>query len=208
MEAFRDQFSGNQKERKAAQAQPQKQQPKKQKAPEPEVLPAAEQPAFFAKNIRLKVAKIVSVERNPESDKLYIEHLDDGSGEDRVIQSGLVPYLTPEQLLGKHIILADNLKPRKMRGVESRGMLLAADYKDADGKECVEVLSVPWAAPGTNVVLEGDDVNAVKPDNIEADMFFSIEINVVDKSVEIGGKKLTADGKVITTEFTVNGGVH
>ena len=208
MEAFRDQFSGNQKERKAAQAQPQKQQPKKQKAPEPEVLPAAEQPAFFAKNIRLKVAKIVSVERNPESDKLYIEHLDDGSGEDRVIQSGLVPYLTPEQLLGKHIILADNLKPRKMRGVESRGMLLAADYKDADGKECVEVLSAPWAAPGTNVVLEGDDVNAVKPDNIEADMFFSIEINVVEKSVEIGGKKLTADRKVITTEFTVNGGVH
>lgn len=209
MESFRDKFSGNQKERKEAnaQAQPQKQQPKK-KAPEPEILPAAEQPAYFAKNIRLKVAKIVSVERNPESDKLYIEHLDDGSGEDRVIQSGLVPYLTPEQLLGKHIILADNLKPRKMRGVESRGMLLAADYKDADGKECVEVLSAPWAAPGTNVVLDGDDVNAVKPDNIEADMFFSIEINVVDKNVEIGGKKLTADGKVLTTEFTVNGGVH
>ena len=208
MEAFRDQFSGNQKERKEAQAQPQKQQPKKQKAPEPEVLPAAEQPAFFAKNIRLKVAKIVSVERNPESDKLYIEHLDDGSGEDRVIQSGLVPYLTPEQLLGKHIILADNLKPRKMRGVESRGMLLAADYKDADGKECVEVLSAPWAAPGTNVILEGDDVNAVKPDNIDAEMFFSIEINVVEKSVEIGGKKLVADGKALGTEFTVNGGVH
>ncbi len=211
MESFRDQFSGNQKDRKEVkpqQAQPQKQQPKKQKAPEPEVLPAAEQSAFFAKNIRLKVAKIVSVERNPESDKLYIEHLDDGSGEDRVIQSGLVPYLTPEQLLGKHIILADNLKPRKMRGVESRGMLLAADYKDADGKECVEVLSAPWAAPGTNVVLEGDDVDAVKPDNIEADMFFSIEINVVEKNVEIGGKKLTADGKILTTEFTVNGGVH
>ena len=210
MESFRDQFSGNQKERKEAKApaQPQKQQPKKQKAPEPEVLPAAEQPAFFAKNIRLKVAKIVSVERNPESDKLYIEHLDDGSGEERVIQSGLVPYLTPEQLLGKHIILADNLKPRKMRGVESRGMLLAADYKDADGKECVEVLSAPWAAPGTNVILEGDDVNAAKPDNIDAEMFFSIEINVVEKSVEIGGKKLVADGKALGTEFTVNGGVH
>lgn len=208
MESFRDQFSGNQKERKEAKAQAQKQQPKKQKSSEPEVLPAEEQPAYFAKNIRLKVAKIVSVERNPESDKLYIEHLDDGSGEDRVIQSGLVPYLTPEELMGKHIILADNLKPRKMRGIESRGMLLAADYKDADGKDCVEVLSAPWAAPGTNVVLEGDDVNAAKPDNIDADMFFSIEINVVDKNVEIGGKKLVADGRIISTEFTVNGGVH
>lgn len=208
MESFRDQFSGNQKDRKEAKAQAQKQQPKKQKSSEPEVLPAGEQPAYFAKNIRLKVAKIVSVERNPESDKLYIEHLDDGSGEDRVIQSGLVPYLTPEELMGKHIILADNLKPRKMRGIESRGMLLAADYKDADGKDCVEVLSAPWAAPGTNVVLEGDDVNAVKPDNIDADMFFSIEINVVDKNVEIGGKKLVADGRIISTEFTINGGVH
>lgn len=208
MESFRDQFSGNQKERKEAKAQAQKQQPKKQKSSEPEVLPAGEQPAYFAKNIRLKVAKIVSVERNPESDKLYIEHLDDGSGEDRVIQSGLVPYLTPEELMGKHIILADNLKPRKMRGIESRGMLLAADYKDADGKDCVEVLSAPWADPGTNVVLEGDDVNAAKPDNIDADMFFSIEINVVDKDVEIGGKKLVADGRIISTEFTVNGGVH
>ena len=154
------------------------------------------------------MAKIVSVERNPESDKLYIEHLDDGSGEDRVIQSGLVPYLTPEELMGKHIILADNLKPRKMRGVESRGMLLAADYKDADGKECVEVLTAPWAAPGTQVVLEGDDPAGIKPDNIDAGLFFSIEVNVVNKNVEIGGKKLVADGKILTTEKTENGGVH
>ncbi|MCR5699796.1 MAG: methionine--tRNA ligase, partial [Treponemataceae bacterium] len=103
----------------------------------------------FNKNIVLKVAKIVSVERNPDSDKLYIEHLDDGSGNDRVIQSGLVPYLKEEELLGKHVVIADNLKPRKMRGVESRGMLLAADYKDADGKDCVEILTCPWANPGT-----------------------------------------------------------
>ena len=211
MEAFKEKFSGNQKERNAAKESPkkeQKQQPKKQKPQEPVVLPAGEQPAYFAKNIRLKVAKIISVERNPESDKLYIEHLDDGSGQERVIQSGLVPYLKPEELMGRHIILADNLKPRKMRGIESRGMLLAADYKDADGKDCVEVLTAPWAAPGTVVVLEGDDVNAVKPENIDADMFFSIEINVVNKAVEIGGKKLIADGRALATEFTVNGGVH
>ena len=209
MEEFKEKFSGSQKERKEApKKEEKKQQPKKQAKAEPEVLPFGEQAAYFAKNIRLKVAKIVSVERNPESDKLYIEHLDDGSGEDRVIQSGLVPYLTPEELLGKHIILADNLKPRKMRGIESRGMLLAADYKNAEGKDCVEVLTASWAAPGTDVVLEGDDVNAVKPDNIDADMFFAIEINVVNKNVEIGGKKLMADGKLLGTEFTVNGGVH
>lgn len=209
MEAFRDKFSGSQKERKEEKKPEQKKAKKKEKPPvEDEVLPFEQQAPFFTQNIRLKVAKIVSVERNPESDKLYIEHLDDGSGEDRVIQSGLVPYLTPEELMGKHIILADNLKPRKMRGVESRGMLLAADYKDADGKDCVEVLTAPWAAPGTQVVLEGDDPAGVKPDNIDAGLFFSIEVNVVNRNVEIGGKKLVVDGKILTTEKTENGGVH
>ena len=207
MLAFRAKFAGSQNERKEG-GKAEKKQKKQEKKSEPEVLPADKQPEFFAKNIQLKVAKIVSVERNPDSDKLYIEHLDDGSGTDRVIQSGLVPYLKESELLGKHVIIADNLAPRKMRGVESRGMLLAADYKNQEGKDCVEPLTAPWAAPGTKVILEGDDVNAEKPAEISADVFFQIAINVVDKNVEIGGKKLTADGKVISTEFTENGGVN
>lgn len=207
MLAFRAKFAGSQNERKDGD-KAEKKQKKQEKKAEPEVLPAEKQPEFFAKNIQLKVAKIVSVERNPDSDKLYIEHLDDGSGTDRVIQSGLVPYLKESELLGKHVIIADNLAPRKMRGVESRGMLLAADYKNPEGKDCVEPLTAPWAAPGTKVILEGDDVNAEKPAEISADVFFQIAINVVDKNVEIGGKKLTADGKVISTEFTENGGVN
>lgn len=207
MLAFRAKFAGSQTERKEG-GKAEKKQKKQEKKTEPEVLPAEKQPEFFAKNIQLKVAKIVSVERNPDSDKLYIEHLDDGSGTDRVIQSGLVPYLKESELLGKHVIIADNLAPRKMRGIESRGMLLAADYKDADGKDCVEPITAPWAAPGTKVILEGDDANAEKPSEISADTFFQIAINVVNKNVEIGGKKLMAAGKVIFTEFTENGGVN
>lgn len=207
MLAFRAKFAGSQTERKEG-GKAEKKQKKQEKKTEPEVLPAEKQPEFFAKNIQLKVAKIVSVERNPDSDKLYIEHLDDGSGTDRVIQSGLVPYLKESELLGKHVIIADNLAPRKMRGIESRGMLLAADYKDADGKDCVEPITAPWAAPGTKVILEGDDANAEKPSEISADTFFQIAINVVNKNVEIGGKKLMANGKVIFTEFTENGGVN
>ncbi len=206
MLAFRAKFAGNQNERNDAKKSEKKQ--KKQQKAEPEVLPVEQQAEFFAKNIQLKVAKIVSVERNPDSDKLYIEHLDDGSGNDRVIQSGLVPYLKEDELLGKHVIIADNLAPRKMRGVESRGMLLAADYKDANGKDCVEPLTAPWATPGTKVILSGDDVNAQKPAEITADDFFKVSINVVNKNVQIAGKNLTAGGKTITTEFTENGGVN
>ena len=206
-DAFREKFSGSQAERKEKAEGKQKKEKKQEKKAEPSVLPEAEQPAHFAKNIQLKVAKIVKVDRNPDSDKLYVEHLDDGSGTDRVIQSGLVPYLKEEDLLGKNVIIADNLAPRKMRGIESRGMLLAADYNDENGKECVELITAPWAEPGTKVVLEGDDVNAEKPAEIQADTFFQIEIKVNNKTVQIGGKNLTAAGKPLSTEKTVNGPV-
>ena len=204
MEELRKRYAGKQEKPE----QKNKKNEKKAKKEEPIVLPLEEQPAHFAKNIQLKVAKIVSVERNPDSDKLYVEHLDDGSGQDRVIQSGLVPYLKEEDLLGKHVIIADNLAPRKMRGIESRGMLLAADYKDENNNDAVEILTAPWAVPGTKVVLEGDDVNASKPETIEADTFFQIEIKVNNKQVQIGNKTLVADGKKITTEKTVNGDVN
>jgi len=206
-DAFRERFSGSQAERKEKAEGKQKKEKKQEKKAEPAVLPEAEQPAHFAKNIQLKVAKIVKVDRNPDSDKLYVEHLDDGSGTDRVIQSGLVPYLKEEDLLGKHVIIADNLAPRKMRGIESRGMLLAADYNDENGKECVELITAPWAEPGTKVVLDGDDVNAEKPAEIQADTFFQIEIKVCNRTVQIGGKNLTAAGKALSTEKTVNGPV-
>ena len=131
--------------------------------------------------------------------------MDDGSGKPRIIQSGLRKYLTEADLLGKHVVIAANLAPRKMRGVESFGMLLAGDYKDADGKECVEVLDASWAAPGTKIVLEGADVNAVKKAEISGDDFFSVSIEAKDGLVQIGGKKLLADGKPITTVHARNG---
>ncbi len=159
---------------------------------------AEDQVAHFNKYVELKVAKILSVECNPQGDKLYIEHLDDGSGTERIIQSGLRPYLTEEELLGQHVIIASNLAPRKMKGVESRGMLLAADYTE-DGKEKVELLTAPWAEPGTVVVLEGSDPQAEKPAKIDADKFFKVVINVKDHTVNVNGVKLTAAGKALTT---------
>ncbi|MDD5929127.1 MAG: methionine--tRNA ligase [Spirochaetales bacterium] len=200
MLAFREKFSGNQKDRKEAENKKEK----KAKKAEPVVLPVEQQAEFFNKNIELTVAKIVDVKPNPEGEKLYIETLDDGSGTPRTIQSGLRMYLKESDLLGKHVIIASNLAPRTMRGVESRGMLLAGDYKDADGKDMVEVLDVSWAKPGTKVVLEGADVNAVKKSEITADEFFAVQINAVEGIVKIGGKNLVADGKVIKTTKALN----
>nr|MCR5401670.1 methionine--tRNA ligase [Treponema sp.] len=181
MTAFREKFSGNQKQTSSENKKNEKKEKKAAKKDEPEVLPFEKQAEHFSKNIRLKVAKVVKIDRNPDSDKLYIEHLDDGSGEDRVIQSGLVPYLKEDEILGKHVIIADNLAPRKMRGIESRGMLLAADYKKADGSEGVELLTAPWAEPGTIISFEGEEASTKAPENIDAGLFFQVEILVKDK---------------------------
>ena len=179
----------------------------KQEQKKPEAKPAAaeekskfapDQAAYFNEHVELKVAVIKKVETNPQGDKLYIETMDDGSGEDRIIQSGLRPYLKEEELLGQHVIIASNLAPRKMKGVESRGMLLAADYTE-DGKEKVELLTAPWAAAGTPVVLEGADPSFQKPAKIDIDKFCKCYYEIKNHTAQIAGVKLVADGKAITT---------
>ena len=96
----------------------------------------------FLEKIDLRVAKITAIERHPEADKLYIETIDVGEDEPRQIVSGLVPYYKEEELLNHNIILVYNLKPAKLRGVKSQGMLLAADNtpEGSDERGDVEVL--------------------------------------------------------------------
>lgn len=158
---------------------------------------------YFDEHIQLLVAKIEKVECNPKGDKLYIETMDDGSGTPRIIQSGLRPYLKEEELLGKNVIIAANLEPRKMKGVESFGMLLACDYTE-NGEEKVELLTAPWAAPGTVIKLEGSDYNGEKPAKIDFDKFARVSYKVENHTVLIAGKKALADGKEIKTEKADN----
>ena len=158
---------------------------------------------YFNEHIELRVAKITKVETNPQGDKLYIETLDDGTDTERIIQSGLRPYLTEEELLGQHVIIAANLAPRKMKGVESRGMLLACDYTE-DGKEKVELLTAPWAAPGTIIQIEGAEYTGEKPAKIDIDHFCKIEYHVSGKCFTIAGHKALAAGKPVTTNKADN----
>ena len=92
--------------------------------------------------VELRVAKILSCEKVPKAKKLYKIQLDDGMG-GRQIVSGIAQYYTPEELIGKKIIVVANLKPAKLCGVESNGMLLAGNRED--GSVCVTFVddSVP-----------------------------------------------------------------
>ena len=145
----------------------------------------------FSKSVDLRVAKIVSVERHPKADRLFIENIDLGY-ETRQIVSGLVGHYTEEELVGKQIILVSNLKPAKLRGVESQGMLLAAS-KD----ETVDVLFVENANPGDQVVLEDFPGVEESPPTISIDEFFDIPIAVRDYQVFVGDTPLVCGGEKI-----------
>ena len=86
----------------------------------------------FAK-VELRVAKILSCEPVKKSKKLLKLILNDGEGE-RQVCSGIAPWYTPEQLIGKKVVLVANLKPAKLCGEESCGMILAADCSEDDVK--------------------------------------------------------------------------
>ncbi|MDD2447438.1 MAG: methionine--tRNA ligase [Tissierellia bacterium] len=84
----------------------------------------------FAK-IELKVAKVVNCENHPKADKLLVLTLQIGE-ETRTVVSGIKQFYSPEDLIGKNVVAITNLKPVKLRGIESKGMILAAE--DDQGK--------------------------------------------------------------------------
>ena len=91
----------------------------------------------------VKVKECVAV---PKSKKLLQFKLDDGSGEDRTILSGIHEYYEPEELVGKTCIAIVNLPPRKMMGIDSCGMLISAVHEE-DGKEGLNLLMVDERIP-------------------------------------------------------------
>ncbi len=99
----------------------------------------------FAK-VELKVAKVTACEPIKKAKKLLKLTLDDGSGTPRTVASGIALYYTPEQLIGHNVIVVANLKPATLCGVESQGMILAAD-----NGEKVTVLFADDVQPGSKV---------------------------------------------------------
>ena len=83
--------------------------------------------------VELRVAKILSCESVPKSKKLLKLIVNDGEGE-RQVCSGISPWYAPDDLIGKKVVLVANLKPAKLCGLESNGMILAADCDENDVK--------------------------------------------------------------------------
>jgi len=92
--------------------------------------------------VDLRVGQIVTAERIPNADKLLRLEVDMAEASPRQLLAGIAEWYAPDSLIGRKIIVVSNLQPRRMRGLESQGMLLAAD---ADGQPMLA--TVPSQTP-------------------------------------------------------------
>lgn len=98
--------------------------------------------------VEMKTGKVIAIDDHPNADKLYVVTIEDGPDTTRTVCAGLKGIYDKEQLLGKQVVFVANLKPRKLRGIMSEGMILAAD--DGEGK--VSVLTLDSEMPNGSQV--------------------------------------------------------
>ncbi len=136
--------------------------------------PAAEKGPLTVNAIDLRVGLITQVKRHDTADKLYCEMIDVGEAEPRAIASGLVPHYTLEEMQNRMCIVICNLKPRKLVGFASNGMVLCAVKKDEAGNEKVEFVDIPAGAkPGDRIIGEGLAIcETLSPSQVEKQKAF------------------------------------
>ena len=98
-----------------------------------------------------RAVKVLACEAVPKSKKLLKFTLDDGSGTERTILSGIHAYYEPEQLIGKTCIAIVNLPPRKMMGIESCGMLISAVHKEGEEEKLHLLMVDPHIPAGAKM---------------------------------------------------------
>ncbi|MEM0437684.1 MAG: methionine--tRNA ligase [Candidatus Micrarchaeia archaeon] len=160
----------------------------------------APQAGISIDDVCLEVGEIISVEKHPNAEKLLIERVRMGTG-GRQIVSGLVGHYTPEQLVGKKVIIVANLKPAVLRGVKSEGMLLAAESAGA-----VEVLELPAAEPGARAVREGGTARDSYRE-ITINEFQKVPLEIRNGVLYSGDKRVLVSGQPVKTLRISNGNV-
>jgi len=144
-------------------------------------------------SIDFRAARIEAVEEHPQADSLYVLRLNLGT-ETRTVCAGLRKHLAPGDLLGKTGILIANLKPAQLRGVESRGMLLAADNGQGELR-----LVIPPSAPPGAVITHTELPSSPKP-QITLKEFDRVPLRVNQGKLSYGGKPLIASGQAIPVD--------
>lgn len=132
---------------------PKEKKPKKEKPATSSVTAAtaSDEAPIDVGRLDLRVGRIVDISLHPDADSLYVEKIDCGEANPRNIISGLVKHVPIEQMRNRLVVVLCNLKPAKMRGIVSEGMVMCASTPDT-----VEVLRPPSdAVPGDLVSCDG-----------------------------------------------------
>jgi methionyl-tRNA synthetase len=180
------------------------------KKPEPGVStsPTTGAPSDPFAVLDLRAAKILSVENHPEAEALYVLKVDAGDAEPRTVCAGLRRHFSPEELTGRIVVLVANLKPAKLRGIESHGMLLAADAEsDAEGKPVKLSLATPEGASAGDPVSAAGIERAPKA-QIKIQEFDKCPLTVKNGQVEHAGKVLSTPKGPVTAQAPDGAGVH
>jgi methionyl-tRNA synthetase len=149
----------------------------------------------------LRVAKIIDVQDHPKADKLYIMQVDLGPLGKRSIVAGMRPYYPKQEIAGKSIVMVINLKSAVIRGVESKGMLLAAT--DSDG--IISLLDPKDSTPGAEVGIDGIPREPVA--SLEFEAFQEAPMTVNPKGqVTYKGKPLKIKNTIVVTDQKVKEG--
>ncbi|WP_156768691.1 methionine--tRNA ligase [Borrelia recurrentis] len=166
---------------------------------------------LFSEQICLKTVKIKTIDRNPDAEKLFILKLDDGTPEGKQIVSSIADHYTEEELIGKHIIIVDNLKPAKFRGIRSEGMLIATKDENKNFKIIIVEDFKDNPIPGERVILESDTGKELKsPTKISIDKFLQAQIVAENGELKINGINLILEHskeKVLSKEIP-NGKIY
>ncbi len=198
---FKAKYSGKQVEAKtnSKKKEPAKADEKNKPQADGQKKPQVAVAPINASELDLEVGKILSVERHPNAEKLYVEKIEMGHGEIRQVVSGLVPYISAEELSGKHVVIVKNLKPASLRGVQSQGMLLAAQNE----KNELEVVSPTNAKAGDKVEIGGEKGKALN--EISFDQFLTVKLEAKNYEAFANGKALLVNGKKIRLEKIKDG---
>jgi methionyl-tRNA synthetase len=135
--------------------------------------------------LNLKVAKVLEAKLHPNSDKLIVMSIDIGEETPRQLVAGLQKYYSPEELVGKKIAVVSNLKPAKLGGELSQGMLIAAEDSNV---KVVKIIEPSGGNPGDQVKCGSMESSSKE---IKIDDFFKLKI-------------LTKDGNIFVKNYNEN----
>ncbi|NXQ13188.1 AIMP1 protein, partial [Peucedramus taeniatus] len=145
----KDQIKGEDEEKKKKE-KVEKKGEKKEKKQQPAAGSSDAKPVDVSR-LDLRVGCIITAEKHPDADTLYVEQVDVGEASPRTVVSGLVKHVPLDKMQNRMAVLLCNLKPAKMRGVVSQAMVMCAS-----SPEKVEILAPPpGAVPGDRITFEG-----------------------------------------------------